>query len=99
MSRYVFTELALEDLDEIRDRVLEDNGPKVARRILLELESKLELLCQFPAMGRARADLTEEDVFFFPFYSWLIVYEPESHPLTVVRLVSSYRNPKNFLQP
>ena len=36
MSRYVLTELALEDLDEIRDRVLEDNGPKVARRILLE---------------------------------------------------------------
>ena len=53
MSRYVLTELALEDLDEIRDRVLEDNGPKVARRILLELESKLELLCQFQAMGRA----------------------------------------------
>ena len=99
MSRYVLTELALEDLDEIRDRILKDNGPQVARRILLELESKLELLCLFPAMGRSRTDLTEEDVFFFPFYSWQIVYEPESHPLTIIRFVSSYRNPKKFLQP
>jgi antitoxin ParD1/3/4/toxin ParE1/3/4 len=97
MSDYQLTELALDDLEEIRDRVLSDNGPIVARRIILELKTKLELLCEFPRMGRVRPDLTEENVFFFPFYSWLIVYEPDTQPLMVVRLISSYRNPKNFL--
>lgn len=59
---------------------------------MTELDDKLKLLSEFPAMGRARPELTNEPVFFLPFYSWFIVYYPESRPLEVLRLVSARRN-------
>ena len=92
MAQYRFTELANDDLCEMRDRVLEDNGTVVLRRIMTELDDKLKLLSDFPGMGRARPDLTDEPVFFLPFYSWFIVYHPESRPLEVLRFVSARRH-------
>lgn len=99
MSRYQLTELARDDLLDIGNRIAEDNGKEVARRILSELRDRFGCLCDFPKMGRPRPDLTHEPVYFFPFYSWLIVYDPEPKPLQVIRIVSSYRSPNNFFPP
>jgi len=92
VTQYRLTELANNDLWELRNRVLKDNGAVVLRRIMMELDDKLKLLSDFPGMGRARPELTDEPVFFLPFYSWFIVYHPESQPLEVLRFVSARRN-------
>ena len=52
MSGYRLTELANNDLWEIRDRILEDNSAVVLRRIMIELDAKLKLLCEFPGPMR-----------------------------------------------
>lgn len=61
-----------------------------------ELDESLTNLSAFPRIGRARPDLTDQPVYFFPFYSWLVVYEPESVLLKILRIVSAYRDSKNL---
>jgi plasmid stabilization system protein ParE len=97
VSAYRLTELANNDLWEIRHRVLEDSGAAVLRRIMIELDAKLKLLCEFPGIGRARPEFTDESVFFVPFYSWFIVYVPGTEPLEIVRLLSARRNMTDVL--
>ncbi|MAT73445.1 MAG: hypothetical protein CMJ58_28510 [Planctomycetaceae bacterium] len=92
MTQYRLTELANHDLWEIRNRVLEDNGAIVLRRIMMELDDKLKLLSDFPGMGRARSEFTHDPVLFLPFYSWFIVYDPDSQPLQILRFVSARRD-------
>lgn len=96
MTRYELTEVAEEDLMDLRGRVIETNGRKVAKRIIGELDETLTRLSDFPGMGRARPDLTDEPVYFFPFYSWLVIYEPETIPLKILRIASAYRDSKNL---
>lgn len=92
MSLYRLTEIARDDLWEIRDRINADNGATVATRIITELDDTLCLLTRSPGMGRARLEFTDEPVLFFPFYSWLIIYDPAMNPLAILRLVSSRRD-------
>ncbi len=42
------------------------------------------ILREPPGGGHWRKDLTDEQVKFFPIYSYLIVYRPETSPLQVV---------------
>ena len=97
MTPYELTEVAEQDLMDLCGRVIETNGRKAARKIVGELDETLTHLSDLPRMGRARPDLTDEAVFFFPFYSWLIIYEPDSVPLRVIRIASAYRDSKNLL--
>lgn len=38
-------------------------------------------------MGHRREDLTDKPVRFFPVYSFLIIYDPASTPLEIVRVL------------
>lgn len=96
MTPYELTEVAEEDLMDLRFRIIETNGRRVAKKIVGELDETLTHLSDFPGLGRSRPDLTDEPVFFFPFYSWLIIYDPETAPLRIIRIVSAYRDSKNF---
>lgn len=44
-----------------------DNGAIVLRRIMKKLDDKLALLSDFPGMGRARPEVTNDPVLFLPF--------------------------------
>jgi|GEM_PF-1146739 len=94
MTSYELTEVAEEDLIDLRLRIIDTNGPRVAKKIIGELDETLTHLSDFPGLGRSRPDLTDEPVSFFPFYSWLIIYEPKSAPLQIIRIVSAYRDSK-----
>ena len=97
MTRYQLTELAQSDLLEIRDLLVVNKDRDLALKILTELRDKIELLVDFPAMGRERPEFKEGKLIFFPFYSWLIIYNPKSKPLLVIRVVSAYRDLEIFL--
>ena len=45
-----------------------------------------------------RKDLTDEDVKFFPVYSYLIVYRPETKPLQIVSLFHGRRDVEQILK-
>lgn len=91
MSRFVFSPEASDDLREIRDYIARDS-PDAARRVLVDLRAAIRRLAEMPEIGHLRQDLAEEPMRFWPVYSYLIIYRPESRPLEVVRVLSGYRD-------
>ena len=43
----------------------------------------MRLVAERPGIGHTRADLAREPVRFWPVYSYLIIYRPETNPLEV----------------
>lgn len=80
------------DLEEIVDYLLIESGPDRARSVLREILSAADLLAENPGAGHSRGDLTCEQVLFWPVFSFLIVYRPETRPLEVVRVLSGRRD-------
>jgi antitoxin ParD1/3/4/toxin ParE1/3/4 len=56
------------------------------------LLTAMEQLSRFPEMGHLREDLTSEPFRFWPVYSYLIVYLPETNPLQIVRVLRASRD-------
>ncbi len=48
-------------------------------------------------MGHLREDLAEEPLRFWPVYSYLIIYRPDSRPLEIVRVLHGARDVRNLL--
>ena len=51
-----------------------------------------------PAMGHTREDLTQQPVKFWSVYSYLVVYDPASSPLTVIAVLHGARDIENLLK-
>jgi antitoxin ParD1/3/4/toxin ParE1/3/4 len=82
---YVLTPLARADLREIV-RYIARRNPGAARRVRRELEQAMARLAQHPAMGHVREDLAPPTFRFWPIYSYLIIYRPETRPMQVIRV-------------
>lgn len=52
----------------------------------------MERLAEAPGLGHFREDLAPEPVRFWPVYSYLIVYLPDSDPLQVLRVLHGARD-------
>lgn len=61
-------------------------------RIESAIRDRIVLLARTPGAGHWRRDLTEQPVKFFPIYSYLIVYRPETKPLQVVSILHGHRD-------
>jgi toxin ParE1/3/4 len=92
MKRFVLTRPAERDLDHIKSYLVEKAGPIVARRVMKDIRSALNLLGGQPGIGHVREDLTNRPVKFWPIYSYLIVYDPETKPVEIVRVVHGMRD-------
>jgi hypothetical protein len=55
----------------------------MADRVEFAIRERIAFLAGAPRAGHRRKDLTDEDVKFFPVYSYLIVYRPETNPLQI----------------
>jgi plasmid stabilization system protein ParE len=97
VSRFVLTPDASEDLREIVDFIRKDS-PDAARRVLREFKEAMRKLARVPGMGHFRKDLASEPVRFWPVYSYLIIYRPETKPLEVVRVVRGTRDILSLLE-
>src|SRR5262249_5482959 len=85
MSPYVLAPLAREDLREIWDRIAEDDFD-TADRVLEEIRKAISRLATHPLIGHVRRDLAPPEYRFWPVYSYLIIYRPETEPLEIVRV-------------
>ena len=96
MSRFSLTPAAREDLVEIVDFLRKEN-PDAARRVLRKLRETMGRLARTPGMGHLREDLADESLKFWPVYSYLIIYRPETRPLQIIRVLRGARDVRRLL--
>ena len=96
-ARFRFTPEAEAQLAEIVDYIAEDSQD-AARRVLNGVHEALEKLAEMPEMGHAREDLTARPVKFWGVYSYLIVYDPASSPLSVIAVLRGVRDIEQLLK-
>jgi len=85
MNRFVLTGPAERDLDQIKNFLSED------------IRAALKLRGNKPGVGHLREDLTVRPVKFWPIYSYLIVYDPETKPVQILRVLHGMRGVEEIL--
>lgn len=97
MKRFFLTRPAERDLDLIKAYLIEKAGPKVTRRVIKDIRSGLILLGSEPGVGHVREDFTDRSLKFWPVYSYLIVYDPETKPVQIIRILHGMRDVEDIL--
>jgi len=99
MSEYRFTPQAVDDLFEIWSYIAGDNLD-AANGVEAAIYSACAFLADSPLAGRIREDLTPLPVRFWlaqPFQNCWIVYDANSKPLQIIRILHPARNIADIL--
>ena len=91
MADHFYSPEARLDLLEIWEHVAEDDVD-TADRVEQEIQQAILMLSGNPGLGHLRRDLTSKPVRFWAVYSYLVIYDPDSRPLEIVRILSGYRD-------
>lgn len=86
MKRFKLSTEGAKDIRDIWDYIAKDSV-KAARKVRLRLFDACQLPAQNPTIGHRRQDFTGEPVFFWPVGSYLIIYDPRTKPISIVRVV------------
>jgi plasmid stabilization system protein ParE len=97
MADHFFSPDARIDLLEIWEYIAQDNL-SAADKVAKEIEEAVGMLARNPEIGHIRRDLTSKPVRFWPIYSYLIIYDPSTKPLEIVRVLSGYRDIAKLLK-
>ena len=97
-KRFVLASLAAHDLFEIWEYVKEQSTVTTADQVELAIRERIAFLADSPEAGHYRKDLTGEDVKFFPVYSYLIVYRPNTNPLQIASILHGRRDVEQLLK-
>jgi antitoxin ParD1/3/4/toxin ParE1/3/4 len=76
----------------------EKSAVRIADHVESVVRNKILFLSRNPAAGQWRKNLTGEPVRFFPVYSYLIVYRPETTPLQIVAILHGRRDVEQLLR-
>lgn len=99
MSGYVLTPEAQQDLLQIRDYLKADAGVRVGRYAVNALILALRRLAKNPGLGHRREDLSSHEALrFWPVFSYLVVYDREARPLTIVGVIHGKRDASAVLR-
>jgi plasmid stabilization system protein ParE len=93
---YRLTAGAEADVDAIADFVASDSID-AAVKVVLAFEEAFTLLASRPGIGHSREDLTVRPFKFWAVYSYLVVYDPASEPLTIVAVLHGARDIEQIL--
>jgi toxin ParE1/3/4 len=96
--RYVLAPEAALDLVQIWRYLKKQSSVGIADRVESVIRDRIIFLASNPGAGHARKNLTDEAVKFFPVYSYLIVYRPETSPLQVVSILHGRRDVEQLLR-
>jgi toxin ParE1/3/4 len=97
-ARFVLAPQAAADLVEIWSYVRRHSSVAMADRVESVIRDRIAFLAGAPGAGHWRRDLTDEDVKFFPVYSYLIVYRPKTKPLQIVSILHGLRDLQGILK-
>ena len=95
--RYQLTASAKADVERLAEFIGKDSVDG-ALRVLSALEEAFEQLAAGPGIGHTRKDLTDRPVKFWSVYSYLVVYDPASSPLTVIAVLHGARDVAQILK-
>jgi plasmid stabilization system protein ParE len=96
--RYVLAPSAVNDLFQIWHYIKQQSSVEIADRVESVIRERIVFLAGSPGAGHWRKNLTDKAVKFFPAYSYLIVYRPETNPLEVVAILHGSRNLEQVLK-
>lgn len=91
MASFQLSGPAVRDLREIYDWIAEDD-PVTADRVMLDLREAIERLVDVPGLGHVRDDLGDPTLRAWTVHRYVIIYKSDADPLTVVRVLSGYRD-------
>ncbi len=98
MDSFQLTEDAILDIDAIWLYLLERSCLETADRIVTESFQHFYKLAEIPNSGHPRPDLTSRAVLFSRVYSYLVIYQPQSGPLTILGVLHGKRNVARILR-
>lgn len=91
MASFELSGPAVRDLRQIYDWIAEDD-PAAADRVMLDLREAMARLVEVPGLGHVREDLGDPSLRVWTVHRYVIIYQPDAEPLTIVRVLSGYRN-------
>jgi toxin ParE1/3/4 len=95
--RFVLAPEAALDLVQIWRYIEKQSNARIADRVESAIRGKIVFLAANPGAGHWRRDMTDEAVKFYPVYSYLIVYRPDTKPLHVVGILHGHRDMEQVL--
>lgn len=96
--RYVLAPEAALDLVQIWRYIGKQSSSQMADRVESVIRDKIIFLAGSPGAGHWRKNLTDQPVKFFPVYSYLIVYRPDTKPLQIVSILHGRRDVEQILK-
>lgn len=97
--RYLLTETAENELEDILDFITERDGYDRALHILSKFNQAFQLLSFQPGSGTTRENLTGERIRWWPVFRWIVLYDPEAYPVTILRILHGARELNRILRP
>lgn len=97
MKDYQLSPDALQDLKDVWDFIYSDS-PDAADKVEDAIFTACEGLAAMKHKGHTREDLTSSAVRFWPVYSYLVIYRPETTPLQIVGVVHASRDVPEVLR-
>lgn len=97
MSRYVVSDNAQRDLEDIWDYIAHDNVG-AADRWAEKLYGAIELLAHNPGIGHLRADLTDLPLLFWSVGDYLLIYRSIEDGIEMVAITQGSRNIPKLLR-
>ena len=86
------------DLVQIWRYIKKQSSVDMADRVEAIIRDRIAFLAENPGAGHWRRNLTERPVKFFPVYSYLIVYRPDTKPLQIVSILHGRRDVEQILR-
>jgi len=97
MKDYEFSPEAKDDLQDIWVYIARNNLA-AADKLEADIYEACELLAGNPHLGHKRPDLTDAPVFFWPVRGqFLVIYQHETQPLIIVRILHGARDASSEL--
>ncbi len=90
MSTYSFTKAAIQDLESICDDIAIDN-PDAASNLFDDIRKQCVRVAKFPLSGK-NYDTLKPNLRGFIVKNYIVFYTIESENITVVKIVSGYRD-------
>src|SRR5579859_5175731 len=97
-GRYLLVPEAATDLVQIWRYIKKQSSVDMADRVEEVIRDRIAFLAENPGAGHWRRNLTDQPVKFFPVYSYLIAYRPDTKPLQVASILHGRRDVEQILR-
>ena len=98
MSRFILTEQAEQDLNDIAWDYIANESLEQADAVIAEIREAFKLLASAPGIGHRRADVKNPRYRFWRANRFIIAYFRDTDPLQIIRIVGGHRDFRQILR-